>query len=86
MHEFAIMRSNFKVNQHTLLQVCPLQNYDVLLDMAKNPKKKLSEPNDSPKIIMLSGAAQSKAPSLGFVPLKAEILAKSKAAVNKIGK
>jgi len=54
--------------------------------MAKNPKKKLSEPNDSPKIIMLSGAAQSKAPSLGFVPLKAEILAKSKAAVNKIGK
>ena len=35
---------------------------------------------------MLSGAAQSKAPSLGFVPLKGEILAKSKAAVNKIGK
>ena len=34
---------------------------------------------------MLSGAAQSKAPSLGFVPLKGEILAKSKAAVNKIG-
>jgi len=53
--------------------------------MAKNPKKKLSESNDSPKFIMLSGAAQSKSPSLGFVPLKGEILAKSKAAVNKIG-
>ena len=35
---------------------------------------------------MLSDAAQNKAPSLGFVPLKGEILAKSKAAVNKIGK
>ena len=35
---------------------------------------------------MLSDAAQSKAPSLGFVPLKGEILAKAKAAVNKIGK
>ena len=57
----------------------------MLLDIAKNPKKKFSEPNDSPKIIMLSGAAQSKAPSLGFVPLRGEILAKSKAAVNKIG-
>ena len=35
---------------------------------------------------MLSDAAQNKAPSLGFVPLKGDILAKSKAAVNKIGK
>ena len=35
---------------------------------------------------MLSDAAQSKAPSLGFVPLKGEILAKAKAAVHKIGK
>ena len=35
---------------------------------------------------MLSDAAQKKAPSLGFVPLKGEILAKAKAAVNKIGK
>ena len=34
---------------------------------------------------MLSNAAQSKAPSLGFVPLKGDILAKSKAAVKKIG-
>ncbi len=34
---------------------------------------------------MLSDAAQEKAPSLGFVPLKGEILAKAKAAVNKIG-
>ena len=34
---------------------------------------------------MLSGAAQSKAPSLGFVPLKGNILAKSKAAVKRIG-
>ena len=34
---------------------------------------------------MLSDAAQDKAPSLGFVPLKGEILAKAKAAVNKIG-
>ena len=35
---------------------------------------------------MLSDAAQNKAPSLGFVPLKGDILAKSKAAVDKIGK
>ena len=35
---------------------------------------------------MLSDAAQNKAPSLGFVPLKGDILAKSKAAVNMIGK
>ncbi|WP_186498018.1 phosphate ABC transporter substrate-binding protein PstS [Synechococcus sp. TAK9802] len=35
---------------------------------------------------MLSDAAQNKAPSLGFVPLKGDILDKSKAAVNKIGK
>ena len=35
---------------------------------------------------MLSDAAQDKAPSLGFVPLKGDILAKAKAAVNKIGK
>ena len=35
---------------------------------------------------MLSNAAQNKAPSMGFVPLKGDILAKSKAAVNKIGK
>ena len=35
---------------------------------------------------MLSDAAQNKASSLGFVPLKGDILAKSKAAVNKIGK
>jgi len=34
---------------------------------------------------MLSDAAQNKAPSLGFVPLKGNILAKSKAAVKKIG-
>ena len=34
---------------------------------------------------MLSNAAQDKAPSLGFVPLKGDILAKAKAAVNKIG-
>ena len=34
---------------------------------------------------MLSDAAQDKAPSLGFVPLKGDILAKAKAAVNKIG-
>ena len=34
---------------------------------------------------MLSDAAQDKAPSLGFVPLKGEILSKAKAAVNKIG-
>ena len=34
---------------------------------------------------MLSDAAQNKAPSLGFVPLKGDILAKSKAAVDKIG-
>ena len=35
---------------------------------------------------MLSDAAQNKAPSLGFVPLKGEILSKAKAAVNKIGR
>ena len=35
---------------------------------------------------MLSSKAQDKAPSLGFVPLKGDILAKSKAAVKKIGK
>ena len=35
---------------------------------------------------MLSDSAQNKAPSLGFVPLKGDILAKSKSAVNKIGK
>lgn len=35
---------------------------------------------------MLSDSAQKKAPSLGFVPLKGNILAKSRAAVNKIGK
>ena len=35
---------------------------------------------------MLSDAAQSKAPSLGFVPLKGEILSKAKAAVKTIGK
>ena len=35
---------------------------------------------------MLSDAAQNKASSLGFVPLKGDILAKSKAAVNKTGK
>ena len=34
---------------------------------------------------MLSDAAQKKAPSLGFVPLKGNILAKAKAAVNKVG-
>ena len=34
---------------------------------------------------MLSDAAQNKAPSLGFVPLKGEILSKAKAAVNMIG-
>ena len=34
---------------------------------------------------MLSDAAQNKAPALGFVPLKGEILAKAKAAVSKIG-
>ena len=34
---------------------------------------------------MLSSAAQNKAPSLGFVPLKGDILAKSKAAVKRIG-
>ena len=34
---------------------------------------------------MLSNAAQNTAPSLGFVPLKGNILAKSKAAVKKIG-
>ena len=35
---------------------------------------------------MLSSKAQKQAPSLGFVPLKGDILAKSKAAVKKIGK
>ena len=35
---------------------------------------------------MLSDAAQNKASSLGFVPSKGDILAKSKAAINKIGK
>ena len=35
---------------------------------------------------MLSSKAQQQAPSLGFVPLKGDILAKSKAAVKKIGK
>ena len=35
---------------------------------------------------MLSSKAQNQAPSLGFVPLKGDILAKSKAAVKKIGK
>jgi phosphate transport system substrate-binding protein len=34
---------------------------------------------------MLSDKAQNVAPSLGFVPLKGDILAKSKAAVKKIG-
>ena len=34
---------------------------------------------------MLSDAAQNKAPPLGFVPLKGDILTKSKAAVKKIG-
>ena len=34
---------------------------------------------------MLSSKAQNVAPSLGFVPLKGEILAKAKAAVSKIG-
>ena len=34
---------------------------------------------------MLGNAAQDKAPTLGFVPLKGDILAKSKAAVKKIG-
>ena len=34
---------------------------------------------------MLSDKAQNVAPSLGFVPLKGDILAKSKAAVKRIG-
>ena len=34
---------------------------------------------------MLSSQAQNVAPSLGFVPLKGDILSKAKAAVNKIG-
>ena len=34
---------------------------------------------------MLSDAAQNKAPDLGFVPLKGEILAKARSAVNRIG-
>jgi len=35
---------------------------------------------------LLSDKAQAKAPSLGFVPLKGEILKKSRAAVKRIGK
>ena len=35
---------------------------------------------------LLSDKAQAKAPSLGFVPLKGDILSKSRAAVNRIGK
>ena len=35
---------------------------------------------------LLSDKAQAKAPSLGFVPLKGDILAKSRAAVKRIGK
>jgi phosphate transport system substrate-binding protein len=35
---------------------------------------------------MLSDGSQDKAPSLGFVPLKGDILKASKAAVNKIKK
>ena len=35
---------------------------------------------------LLSDKAQEKAPSLGFVPLKGDILAKSRAAVKRIGK
>jgi phosphate transport system substrate-binding protein len=35
---------------------------------------------------LLSDKAQAKAPSLGFVPLKGEILSKSRAAVKRIGK
>ena len=34
---------------------------------------------------MLSDEAQNVAPRLGFVPLRGDILAKSKAAVNQIG-
>ena len=34
---------------------------------------------------MLSDAAQDKAPDLGFVPLKGEILAKARAAVANVG-
>tara|TARA_B100001996_G_scaffold230572_1_gene177845 strand:+ start:568 stop:1536 length:969 start_codon:yes stop_codon:yes gene_type:complete len=34
---------------------------------------------------LLSDKAQSKAPSLGFVPLKGDILYKSRAAINRIG-
>ena len=34
---------------------------------------------------MLSDASQSKASTLGFVPLKGDILAKAKEAVSKIG-
>jgi phosphate transport system substrate-binding protein len=34
---------------------------------------------------MLSDGSQDKAPSLGFIPLKGDILKASKAAVNKIG-
>ena len=35
---------------------------------------------------LLSDEYQDKAPSLGFVPLKGEILKKSRAAVKRIGK
>jgi phosphate transport system substrate-binding protein len=35
---------------------------------------------------LLSDKAQAKAPSLGFVPLKGEILKKSRAAVKRIGR
>jgi phosphate transport system substrate-binding protein len=34
----------------------------------------------------LSDQYQAKAPKLGFVPLKGDILAKSRAAVDRIGK
>jgi len=36
--------------------------------------------------ILLSDEYQDKAPALGFVPLKGEILKKSRAAVKKIGR
>ena len=35
---------------------------------------------------LLSDEYQDKSPSLGFVPLKGDILEKSRAAVNRIGK
>ena len=35
---------------------------------------------------LLSDKAQAKAPSLGFVPLKGDILSKSRAAVKRVGK